>query len=279
MLVHLRAHESARIFPFVLTEERKGRILELLRQEGRVLSVALAEGFGVSEDTIRRDLRELAADGRLKRVHGGALPLSRAAGASLAERGQADVAEKRALAAAGARLVSDGQTILVDGGTTNLLLAQALPQDLAATVITTSPAVALALAGRPRLEVVLPGGRLLPGTGTLVGPDTVATLRAVRADLCFLGVCSLDTEAGITCTEREETFVKRALIEGAGEVAALATADKLEAVATHAVAPVSELTRLFVSASVTEALPEARVRRYAQLGVELVPVPAAAGAR
>jgi DeoR/GlpR family transcriptional regulator of sugar metabolism len=269
MFVRLTLHDPARIFRSVLTEERKERILELLRQEGRVLAASLAGAFGVSEDTVRRDLRELAAEGRLKRVHGGALPLSRAAAASLSERGQADVAEKRALAAAGARLAMDGQTLLLDGGTTNLLLAEALPQDLAATVITTSPAIALALAGRPRLEVVLPGGRLLPGTGTLAGPDTVAALRAVRADLCFLGVCSLDAEVGVTCGEREETFVKRALIESAGEVIALATADKLDAVAAHVVAPAAEVTRLLVP----EAVPEARLRRYAERGVEVVRVP------
>lgn len=273
MSVRLTVHEPARIVTIVLTEERKRQILERLHQHGRVLAGPLAGEFGVSEDTIRRDLRELAAEGQLKRVHGGALPLARAATASLAERGRSNLVEKRALAAAAARLVADGQTLLLDGGTTNLLLAEAFPQDLKATVITTSPAIALALAGRPRLEVVLPGGRLLPATGTLVGPDTVAALRAVRADLCFLGVCSVDAEAGITCAEREETFVKQALIEGAGEVAALATADKLEAVATHLVAPLGALTRLLVPEALPAALPEARIRRYAELGVELVRVP------
>lgn len=253
----------------MLTEERKERILELLRREGRVLSAPLAGDFGVSEDTIRRDLRELAVEGRLKRVHGGALPLSRASTVGVVERGRAEVAEKRALAAAGARLVSDGQTLLIDGGTTNLFLAEALPQDLSGLVMTTSPAIALALAGRPRLRVVLPGGQLLPSTGTLVGPDTVEALRAVRADLCFLGVCGFDAEVGITCGEREETFVKRALIESAGDVTALATADKLEAVAAHVVAPAAEVTRLLMP----ETVPEAGSRRYVRLGIEVVRAP------
>jgi DeoR/GlpR family transcriptional regulator of sugar metabolism len=257
------------MFTNVLTDERKSRILERLRSEGRVLSNVLADEFRVSEDTVRRDLRELAGEGLLKRVHGGALPLSRAAAFSMAEREREPSAEKRTLAAAAARMVESGQTILVDGGSTNLLLARALPRDLSATVVTSSPAVALALAEHAGVEVILPGGRLVRRAGTIAGPDAVDAIRAVKADLCFLGVCSLDPEVGITCGEREETFVKRAMISAAGEVIALATADKLDAVAAHVVAPVAELTRLVLAETVLEP----RTRRYAERGVEIVRVP------
>ncbi len=255
----------------MLTQERQALILERLRRDGRVLATPLAAELAVSEDTIRRDLRELAADGRLKRVHGGALPLAPASARPVAERAREATGEKRALAAAAARLVAPGQLVLLDGGSTNLLVAEALRPDLEATVLTTSPAVALALGAHPRLEVVLAGGRLLPRAGTVAGPETVAALRAVRADLCFLGVCSLDAEAGITCADRDETFVKRAMIEAAGEVVVLATADKLDAVAAHVVAPASEITRLLVDA----AVPAARTRPYARLGAEVLRVPGA----
>ena len=253
----------------MLLEERQAIILERLGRDGRVLAAALASEFGVSEDTVRRDLRELAVNRQLKRVHGGALPLSRSAVDSVAERGREASPEKRALAAAAARLVARGQTIIFDGGTTNLLVAELLPRELAATVITTSPAIALALGERPDIEVVLAGGRFLRRTGTVTGPDAVQTLRAVRADLCFLGVCSLDAAVGITCAERDEIFVKRAMIEGAGEVVALATADKLDAVAAHVVAPATEINRLVV----TDAVPEARTHPYAKRGMRIVRVP------
>ncbi len=267
--MHLRAHEPARIIAIVLTEERKARILERLHRDGRVLANALAEEFRISEDTVRRDLRELAGEGLLKRVHGGALPLSRSATLSAVEREAEPSAEKRALAAAAANMVERGQTILVDGGSTNLLVAEMLARELAATVITTSPAVSLALAHHAELEVVLTGGRMVRRAGTTAGPDAVDAIRAVKADLCFLGVCCVDPEVGITCAEREETFVKRAMIEASGEVIALATADKLDAVAAHVVAPTTSLTRLLVP----DAAPANRTARYAEIGIEIVRVP------
>lgn len=253
----------------MLTEERKSRLLARLRRDGRLVASALSAEFWVSEDTIRRDLRELAAEGLLRRVHGGALPVSPAAVLPVAERERTPSAEKRALAAAAARLVAPGQAVLVDGGSTNLLLARELPRDLSATILTSSPAVALALAGHERLEVVLLGGRLLGRSGTTAGPEAVDAVRAVSADLCFLGVCSLDAEEGISCAEREETFVKRAMIERSAEVVAVATADKLGAVAPHLVAPIGELTRLLTS----EAATRERLAPYAARGVEVVRVP------
>lgn len=250
----------------MLLEERHGIILDRLARDGRVHAAALAGELAVSEDTIRRDLRELAANRQLKRVHGGALPLSRATVVSVGERGRKISPEQRALAAAAAGLASRGQTIILDGGTTNLLVAELLPPELVATVITTSPAIALALFERSALEVVLAGGRVLQRTGTVTGPDAVQALQAVRADLCFLGLCSLDALAGITVADRDEVFVQRAMIEAAGEVVALATMDKLDAVAAHVVGPATGIDRLVV----TDAVPEVRTRRYANRGIEVV---------
>lgn len=253
----------------MLSEERKQLIVRRVHAEGRVLVAALSAELGVSEDTIRRDLRELAAEGLVQRVHGGALPRSPAAGLDVAARAGQATEEKRALAAAAAGLVAPGQTVVIDGGSSNLLVAEALPADLAATVVTNSPAVALALLRCPRLEVALLGGKLVRRAGTVAGPDTVDGLRALRADLCLLGVCCVDAELGVTCAELDEVHVKRAMVECAAEVVALATADKLDSAAAHVVAPVSALTRLLV----TEGLQEERMSRYAGLGPELVRVP------
>src|SRR2546425_11319036 len=118
----------------MLTAERRQHILETLRREGKVLATELSEALHVSEDTIRRDLRELSEAGLLQRVHGGALPRSPASASFAARQSQAPAA-KEAIARAAAQLVHTGQVIILDGGTTTLLVAQRLPGDLRATVI------------------------------------------------------------------------------------------------------------------------------------------------
>lgn len=143
----------------MLTSHRKQLILDRLRQDGQVIAKALSEELGISEDTVRRDLRELAAEGQLQRVHGGALPASAAVG-SLQARAQLATDDKRALGRAGAALVQPGQVVILDGGTTSLQVVQHLPLHLRATVVTHSPAVAVALAGHMQIEVLMLGGRL-----------------------------------------------------------------------------------------------------------------------
>lgn len=195
----------------VLNEDRKDGLLFRLRRDGRLVASTLSAEFGVSEDTIRRDLREMASEGLLRRVHGGALPVSRAPLLSASERELEPSTEQREMARAAAGLIEGGQVVLVDGGSTNLLIARQVSRDLQATILTTSPAVALALSAHERLEVVLLGGRKNRRTGTVAGPEALDAIRAVSADLCFLGVCGLVAEAGIPCAEREEVFVKRAI--------------------------------------------------------------------
>ena len=126
----------------MLREERHYYILEHLRSEGRVQTLDLSRTLQVSEDTLRRDLRDLAAAGKLQRVHGGALPRSPAVG-SVAERETQSAQPKQALATAAARLLQDGQVILLDGGSTNLQVARSLPRTLKATIVTSSPAIVI----------------------------------------------------------------------------------------------------------------------------------------
>lgn len=128
----------------MLTTQRKQLILEKLEAEGQVQSKALSTLFAVSEDTIRRDLRELAAEGRLQRVHGGALPSSSAI-APFAERKSVKMDAKKNVARKGAQLISDGQVVIIDGGTTTSELITFLPPDLKITVVTHSPGIALGL--------------------------------------------------------------------------------------------------------------------------------------
>jgi DeoR/GlpR family transcriptional regulator of sugar metabolism len=234
----------------MLTAERRQRILVVLRRDGKVHAGELSLALEVSEDTIRRDLRELAEVGLLQRVHGGALPSSPAA-ASYAARQQQAPSAKAAIAQAAVRQVRDGQVIILDGGTTALQVAQRLPLDLRATIITNSPPIAVALDEHPSVEVIVVGGRLYKQSLVTVGAVAVEALRAMRADLCMLGVCSLHPEAGISVPDLEESYVKRAMIAGAAEVVALASAEKLGTAAAYVVGPIGELTHLVTERGVS----------------------------
>ena len=251
----------------MLTVERRQYILELLRRDGKVIATELSATLNVSEDTIRRDLRELAEAGQLQRVHGGALPRSPAAASFAARQRQAPTA-KAAIAQVAAKLIRDGQVIILDGGTTTLQVAQRLPLDLRATVVTNSPPIAVALADHSAVEVVVIGGRFYKHSLVAVGAAAVEALRAIRADLCMLGVCSLHPEVGISVPDLEESYVKRAMIAGAAEVVALASAEKLGTAAPYVVGPLDDLTHI-----VTErALSEEALAPYRKLGITLLTV-------
>src|SRR5262245_16479827 len=235
----------------MLTAERRQHILATLQHDGKVLASELSAALGVSEDTIRRDLRELAEAGLLQRVHGGALPRSPAAASFAARQNQAPAA-KQAIARAAAQFVRNGQVIILDGGTTTLQVAQRLPLDLRATVVTNSPPIAIALTEHPHVEVVIVGGRLYKDSLVSVGAGAVEALRAIRADICMLGVCSLHPQDGISVPDLEEAYVKRAMIAGAAEVVALASAEKLGTVAPYIVGPIGELTYIITEREVPD---------------------------
>ena len=253
-----------------LPDERQAAILDRLLRDGRVLAADLASEFDTSEDTIRRDLRDLAAAGRCRRVYGGALPVSPAAGPLSRRDGIARDA-KRALGRAAAALVSPGQTIVIDSGSTNTRIAEALPPDLDLTVITNAPAVAHALAGRPRCCVVMLGGRIHPAIGGAFGPRALRDLSDMRADLAFVGACGLAAGPGLTLFDPEEAEFKRRIVAISARVAVAATSDKLGTAAPFSAAPVTALHDLVVEADAPEAAlaglshPALRLHRAASL--------------
>lgn len=231
----------------MLTTQRKQLILQRLSQHGQVVARSLSEELGISEDTVRRDLRELAAEGLLQRVHGGALPASAAVG-SLQVREQLAPEEKRALGRAGAGWVQPGQVVILDGGTTSLQVVQHLPLDLRCTVVTHSPPVAVALAGHTQVEVLVLGGRLFRHSMVHVGATVVEAAGQLRADLYLMGVTGVHAEAGLTTGDYEEAAVKRALHQRAAETVVLASADKLGTASAFTVAPLKALAGLVVPA-------------------------------
>lgn len=227
----------------MLTIQRKALLLDRLSRDGRLVATEIAEELQVSEDTIRRDLRDLAAEGRLLRVHGGALPLS-PTHLPLERRKGLEAAAKARLARAAAGLIRPGQVAIIDGGTTHLALIAALPADLTCTIVTHSPGIAAGLEGHDRIEVVLFGGRMFRHSMVAMGAATVAGYLSLRADLCLLGVTGVQAEAGLTTGDAEEAALKRTMMAAAAETVVLATPDKLGAVSPWGIAPVSALSRL-----------------------------------
>ncbi len=249
----------------MLTAERRQAILAWVERDGRVVASELVTTLGVSEDTVRRDLRDLAEQGLLRRVHGGALASAPPAG-SFANRLGISHEEKAALAQAALPLLVGARVIVLDGGTTTLELARRLPPLYEGTIITNSPPVASALASHPKAEVMLVGGRLLKDAQVAVGAAAVEAFQTVRADICVLGICSLHPDVGVTTLDDEEAYVKRAMVASAGEVIALATADKLRTASPWVVAQLVDIDRL-----VTDGSGEL-TRPYVAAGIDVVAV-------
>jgi DeoR/GlpR family transcriptional regulator of sugar metabolism len=248
----------------LLGEERREAIVQRLRRDGKVRAAQLAEAFGVSLDTVRRDLGELADAGRLRRVHGGALPLTAPGPTEFAARVGLDLASKAAVARAAAPLIADGEVVALSGGSTMLELARRIPDGLDATFVVTSPDIASALAEHPSVAIDLVGGRLDRRSRTVTGPEAVDALRRVRPDTALMSACTAHPQGGLTVRHRDEAAVVRAVVDGARRVVALATADKLGTVGPY---PVAELKR--VDMLVTDA-PESEWAVYREAGVEIV---------
>ncbi|CAX58699.1 Transcriptional regulator, DeoR family [Erwinia billingiae Eb661] len=235
----------------MLTSQRKQRILEQLLKEGQVLSKDLSVRFEVSEDTVRRDLRELAAEGRLQRVHGGALPSSSAT-ATFSERKSLKTDAKRKVAQKGAELISSGQVVIIDGGTTTSELIACLPDDLRITVVTHSPSIALGLIEHPSIEVILIGGRLFKHSVVTVGAATIEGIGKIQADIFFMGVTGVHAEAGLTTGDYEEACIKRAFSGRAAETVVLVSPEKINAASPFVIGDLGLIDTIVVDSGADE---------------------------
>lgn len=249
----------------MLTRQRKQLILEKLGAEGQVQSKALSILFDVSEDTIRRDLRELAAEGRLQRVHGGALPSSSAI-ASFAERQSMKMYAKKRVARKGAQLISSGQVVIIDGGTTTSELITFFPPDLRITVVTHSPSIALGLVDHPAIEVILIGGRLYKHSIVAVGAAAIEGIENIHADLFFMGVTGIHPDAGLTTGDFEEACIKRAFSGRAAETVVLASPEKINTASSFVIGDVSSVNTIIVE----DGTDKEWIRAVSEKGVSVV---------
>ncbi len=212
-------------------------------------SVQLAAEFGVSEDAIRRDLRALAAEGLCRRVYGGALPLpTKPLSARLGE----GVEAKRALASCAAAVVTRGELLFLDAGSTHVTLVDALPEDFGLTVVTNSIDVAAAVLARTDIELLMIGGAVDASIGGAVDAVAVEAISRLAVDLSFIGVCGLSVGEGVRALHHADAAFKRAVMAVSRRCAALVATDKFGARAPFRIAPTSAFSQFFVERGAPE---------------------------
>jgi len=211
----------------LLNEERRRTILEMLHHDGRVLVAELAQRFQTSQVTIRKDLDILHLRGLIHRTHGGALPARQGVleDPTLREKEKLQRKEKLAIAAAAARLVSEGQVIILDSGTTTTEIARALRNFKNLTIVTNAVNIAAELANSS-VEVILTGGTVRKNSFSLVGPIAEETLRSLSADILFLGVDGFDVKHGLSTPNLQEAKVNRVMVEIAKRTVATCDSSK-----------------------------------------------------
>lgn len=249
----------------MLAAARKDLLLERLRRDGRIVAKEVAAELGLSEDSIRRDLRELDAAGLAVRVYGGALPASPAV-VDYAARSAVAPDSKRRVAATAVGLVEPGATVILDGGTTTLAMVDALPRSLACTIITHSPTVAAALLDHVA-DVFLLGGQLFKHSAVACGAAAVEAAGRVSADLFFLGVTGVHPSAGLTTGDADEAAMKRALSARAAETYVLASDEKIGTASRFDVLPLDGVTGIITDV----AGDDPTIRELSAAGVRIVP--------
>ncbi|RFB12631.1 DeoR/GlpR transcriptional regulator [Bacillus sp. HNG] len=227
----------------------------------------LSHKLNVSEDTVRRDLREMDAKGLILRVHGGAFPVN-SMSLLFSDRQEESLEQKRLLARTGKELIKQGKVILIDGSTTNLQLAKEIPLDLHATIITNSPVICVELSNHPNLDIMMLGGKFLKDSLVNIGTTVIDTLVDIKADLCFLGTYSLHPEFGISVPNFEESLVKKQMIRSSRKVAILLTTNKLNTISNYSVGSLSDLDYLIVE----DGVPQSTINQYEQWDIEIIHV-------
>ena len=249
----------------LLLHERQSIIRKRLAERGRGIAGDLAQEFSISEDTIRRDLREMAAAGLCRRVYGGALPADDADYQPLTQRLGVGRERKLHLARAAVELLRPKMTVFIDAGSTNVAIAEAIPVDLPLVVITNAPLVAAALLERPHIEVIVIGGRLDQKSGSVLGAKAMQDAAGFHPDLCVLGSCGLDIDAGISASFFEEAEFKRFIAQRSRSVAAAVTNEKLGVAAPFTVLPLNGCRHVVVEHDADAML----IESLAALGVEV----------
>ncbi|HIC88003.1 MAG TPA: DeoR/GlpR transcriptional regulator, partial [Anaerolineae bacterium] len=253
----------------LLIRQRRAQITRMLRENGTVRVSELSRLFGVSEVTIRSDLRALEKSGILLRVYGGAVNnIGTGLDVAFAARAKINREAKQRIAAAAVAMIEDGDTIAIDAGTTTMEIARQLPSDLRITIVTTGPNIAMEAAAREKVTVDLAGGILSPAHIAVVGSDAEATIRSFYTKKAFLAILAFDLERGLMDTSRAVARVKRAFLENTEQAIVVADSTKFGKIAPVAVAPLSAVHTLITDTGLSDVDAE----RLREAGIEVIRV-------
>lgn len=246
-------------------EERQKYIFHQVNLHNKVLSKDLCEEMNVSEDTIRRDLNEMAESGKLIRVYGGALSVGFNQGMS----GSRNIYARKAkikIAKKALSLIKDGMFVLTTGGTTIMEMINLLPDDLNATFVTGSIPVASRLMNHPSVEVVLVGDRISKSSKLTVGMEAIKKLEQLNADISFIGTNALDLNHGLTDNDWDVVQIKKAIISSARKVVCLTISEKIPSFQPINICQIQELDYL-----ITELNPDDELMRpFVQTGIKVL---------
>ena len=222
--------------------ERQNRILQFIHRGQRISITELCDNFSVSEATARRDLETLASEGKIQRVHGGAIALDQAPPEQpILQRQNEQAQEKLRIGQAAAALIQDGETVFLGSGTTVLEAARSLRGRRNLTVITNSLPVVNALAGQEEITVICLGGMLRESELSFIGHITEQALAEVRADKVLIGTRAISLEHGLTHEYLPETMTDRAILKAGQEIIVLADHTKFGRAATVLLAPIESV--------------------------------------
>lgn len=245
------------------TSERRQQISTLVKERGSVQVAPLAERFGVSMQTIRKDLRFLAMRGVMERSYGGAISADAVnvmAEPAVETKRSSHADEKIRIGRIAAAMVKPGESVVLDSGTTTLQIARFLPDDEDITVLTNDIDILITLAAKERLNIVMLGGMLRRKNRAFYGAQTVAALEELRVDKLFLGVDGFDIDCGITTHYEPEAMLNRKMVGAAREVIAVTDASKFERVCLHRIIPLENIHHLVTSGHVPEEVQGASAR-------------------
>jgi DeoR/GlpR family transcriptional regulator of sugar metabolism len=249
----------------MLKKERQAYILHQVNLHNKVLSSSLSEEIDVSEDTIRRDLQELSDEGKIIKVHGGALSQS-FNHVNYPSNKIYSYTQKKLIAQKVVPLIKDGMFILTTGGTTIIELARILPPQLKATFISGSIPAVLEYMHHPNIEVILIGDKLSKSSKITVGGDAIAKIKQLKADLCIMGINSIDTQHGITDNDWDVVQIKKAMIESSQRTICLTIAEKINSVQPIQVCQLNAIDTLVTELAATDP----KLSPYTKAGVKVL---------
>lgn len=249
----------------MLKRERQAYILHQVNLHNKVLCTGLSEDIKVSDDTIRRDLHELAEAGKIIKVHGGALSPSFHNGQQ-SPKEVYSYQQKKTIAQKAAELITDGMFVLTGGGTTIIELARALPPQLHATFISGSIPAIYEYMSHPNIEVIAIGDKVSKNSKITVGSESISRIKQLKADFCFLGINAIDIENGVSDNDWEVVQIKKAMIESAKKLVCLTISEKIDSMQPIQVCELKKIDTLITELSPDDPL----LQPYVQAGIRVL---------